>query len=86
VNHPSAARVYYEDNGAYLDNINPGTSFQRQSLEEEGMLANATLLSAKNLNQADLESLGFVSIDFVPNDSGSLTIKLLNRKQLAADN
>ncbi|KAH3998458.1 hypothetical protein HBI56_205010 [Parastagonospora nodorum] len=85
VNHPSAARVYYEDNGEYRDSINPGTSFRRRSLEEEGMLANATLLSAENLDQADLESMGFVSIDFVPNDSGSLTIKLPNGKQLAAD-
>jgi chitinase len=85
VNHPSAARVYHEDNGAYLDNINSGTPFRRRSLEEEGMLANATLLNAEKLDQADLESMRFVSIDFVPNDSGSLTIKLPNGKQLAAD-
>lgn len=84
--NPSAARIYYEDNGVLLENVNTGTPFRRRTLEESAIAYNVSSLNQDQLNTANLENLGFIAIDLVIDDtSGNMTIKLPNGDEIPAD-
>lgn len=83
---PTAARIYYEDNGQTLDNVFPGTQFRRRSMEELSLAYKNSLRDHDQLAGADLEAHGFVTIDFVVDDAmGNLTVKLPNGKEVPAN-